>query len=115
MSEKDLITKYVPSYVSSNNPSSWSSVSNFSVNEILAGGEAVYGLMHDTRLEISILVKFLGNIDQSADVAQNTKRYGNNKFTNYEDYISKNPKLTIHEYYEDVRKRATDATKNQLN
>lgn len=112
MNEQDLITKYVPSYVNPNNPSSWASVSTFSAYEILNGEEGVYGLMHEARLEISTLLKYLGEIDEAADAAMPVKKY-TNSMTNYHDYLSDNPKMTIHEYYEEVRRRIGEADKNQ--
>lgn len=113
MSEKDLITKYVPSYVNPNNPSSWASVSAFSAYEIMNGPENVYGLMHDTRLEISTLLKNLGEIDEAVDVAQTVKKYTVDNLTSYEEYFSENPKMTIHEYYEEILRRIAEADKNQ--
>ena len=112
MNEKDLITKYVPSYVNPNNPSSWASVSNFSVYEILNGEEGVYGLMHDTRLEISTLIKHLGEIDEAADKAMPVKKFTTSSAT-YQDYITDNPKLTLHDYYEEVRRRIAEADKQE--
>jgi hypothetical protein len=112
MSEKDLITKYVPSYVNPNNPSSWASVSNFSAHEIINGEEGIYGLMHDTRLEISTLLKYLGTIDEVTDTAMTAKKY-TNSMTTYQEYLSDNPKLTIHEYYEEVKRRIAEADKNE--
>lgn len=112
MNEKDLITKYVPSYVNPNNPSSWASVSNFSVYEILNGEEGVYGLMHDARLEISTLIKYLGEIDEATDKAMPIKKF-NNSMTTYQDYIADNPKLTLHDYYEEVRRRIAEADKQE--
>lgn len=112
MSEKDLITKYVPSYVNPNNPSSWASVSSFSANEIINGGEDVYGLMHDARLEISTLLNHLGKIDEEVDKVLPPKKY-TNAMTTYQDYFTDNPKLTIHDYYEEVRRRIAEADKKE--
>jgi hypothetical protein len=112
MNEKDLITKYIPSYVNTNNPSSWASISAFSAYEILNGKEGVYGLMHDTRFEISTLLKHLGTIDEATDAAMPTKKYSNS-MTTYHDYLSDNPTMTIHEYYEEVRRRVAEANKNE--
>lgn len=111
INEESLITKYVSSYVNPNNPSSWASVSDFSAYEIIGGPESVYGLMPDARLEVSTLLKYLGVIDEATDFAQTVKKYSNGKFHNYQDYISLNPKLTIHDYYEEIRKRIADADK----
>ena len=113
MSEKDLITKYIPSYVNQDNPLLWVSVIDFSADKILNGQGVVYRITHDTRLEVSTLLKYLGAIDEAIDSSQLVKRYENNKFSGYEEYLSNNPKLTIHEYYEDIRKRVTEANKNE--
>jgi hypothetical protein len=114
MTEQELITKYVPSYVNPNNPSSWASVSAFSAYEVLNGAEGVYGLLHDARLEISTLLKYLGEIDEATDAAMPVKKY-NNSMTTYHEYLSDNPKLTVHDYYEEVRRRIAEADKNQKN
>lgn len=113
MTEKELITKYVPSYVDPNNPSSWASVSGFSADEILNGPESVYGLMSDTRLEISSLLKHLGTIDEATDYLQPTKKYSTGKFRTYQDYLATNPKITIHDYYDEVKRRVVEADKNE--
>lgn len=110
-SEKDLITKYIPSYVNPNNPSSWVSVSMFSTNEILNADEGVYGLMHDTRLEISSYLQQLGTIDEATDFAQPAQKYIANRLPNYQAYLSLNTKFTVHDYYEEVRKRIAEADK----
>jgi hypothetical protein len=110
-SEQDLITKYIPSYVNPNNPSSWVSISTFNTNEILNADEGVYGLMHDTRLEISSFLQQLGAIDEATDFAQLAKKYTANRLQNYQAYLSFNSKLTIHDYYEEIRKRIAEADK----
>lgn len=115
MIEKDFITKYVPSYVDPNNPSSWASVSNFSIYEIIHGAEAVYGLSDQSRSEISHLIKHLGTIDQATDISQEIKKYGNGGFATYEDYILSNQKMTIHDYYNEVRSRIASAEKKEHN
>lgn len=115
MTEKELITKYVPSYVDPNNPSSWASVSGFSADEILNGPEAVYGLMPDARLEISSLLKHLGTIDEATDYLQTIKKYTAGNFHGYQAYLAANPKLTLHEYYDEVKKRITEADKKEKN
>lgn len=113
--EKDFITKYVPSYVDPNNPSSWASVSNFSVHEIIHGSEGIYGLTDQARSEISFLIKRHGTIDQATDISQEIKKYGNEGFSNYEEYILSNQKLTIHDYYNEVRSRIASAEKKEHN
>ena len=101
LNEEQLITKYVPTYVVNvDNPSLWSSISNFSAYEIINGPEAVYGLTTDRRLEISSLIKNLGTIDETIS----REKYNGGKYVDYKGYILKNSKLTIHEYYEHVRR-----------
>jgi hypothetical protein len=112
VNEKDLITEYVPTYVNPNNPSSWASISAFNASEILHGGEGVYGLMRDTRFEISTLLKQLGEIDERVDEAMTEKKF-NNSMTTYNEYLSDNPSITIHDYYEEVRRRIAEADKNE--
>lgn len=119
LNEEALFTKYVPLYINPNNPSSLASVSGFSAHEIIHGSETVYGLPHDTRLEISGLLKYLGTIDEITDSVQTVKKYGAGKLYSYQDYLTFNPKLatqiTIHEYYEEVRKRIAEADKIENN
>lgn len=111
ITEASLITKYAPSYVNPNNPSSWAAVSSFIAGEIISGPESVYGLIPDARFEISSLLKYLGTIDEATDFAQPIKKYGEGKFRHYQDCISTSQKLTVHDYYEEIRKRIADADK----
>ncbi len=113
LTEEQLIAKHTPSYVTPTNPSSWSSVSNFSANEIIHGGESVYGIMSDTRLEISTLLKYLGTIDEETDKLQSVRKYIGTDIHTYQEYISLNPKLTIHDYYEEMRRRIAEADKKE--
>lgn len=99
MTEQALIAKYIPSYVKTNNPSSWASVSGFSAYEIIHGPEVVYGLDSDNRLELSSLIKNLGTLDEATGVI----KYRNGNWQNYQEYLDSEQKLTIHEYYEAIR------------
>lgn len=115
MGEKDLITTYVPLYVNRDNPSSWAAVSDFSACEILNGDENVYGLKHNegARIEISTLIKHLGLIDEASDTLSDNPKYTNSNYSNYEDYLSKNPRITIHDYDEEIRRKVTEANNNE--
>lgn len=113
LTEEQLIAKYTPSYVTPSNPASWSSVSGFSANEIIHGEESVYGIMHDTRLEISTLLKNLGTIDEETDGLQPLRKYTGTDINTYQEYISLSPKLTIHDYYEEIRRRIVEADKKE--
>lgn len=115
LSEEQLITKYIPSYVDLNNPSSWASVSGFSAYEIINGEEGVYGLTSDRRLEISSLLKQLGTIDEELDATRITGKYASKGIHTYQDYISLNPKYTIHEYYDEIRKGIASADNRTTN
>ncbi len=115
LSEEQLITKYIPSYVDLNNPSSWASVSGFSAYEIINGEEGVYGLTSDRRLEISSLLKQLGTIDEELDATRITGKYASKGIRTYQDYISLNPKYTIHEYYDEIRKGIASADNRTTN
>lgn len=58
-----LISKYVPSYVTTTNPSSWSQVSAFDSYEILNNPTTtLYGLDTDQRHEVSLLVSNMDKI-----------------------------------------------------
>lgn len=113
MTEKELIAKYVPSYVNPENPSSSADVSGFSVYEILYGKEGVYGLLNDSRREISTLIKYFGTIDEATDIACQEKKYLPGGYATYKDYIIENQSLSIHDYYMYVKRRMTEADANK--
>lgn len=113
LTEEKLIEKYVSSYVNPNNPASWKSVSEYSANEIFHGEESVYGIMSDTRLEVSTLLKDLGTVDEETDRLQASRKYTGTDISTYQEYISLNPKLTVHDYYEEMRRRIAEADKKE--
>ncbi|MCF7844083.1 hypothetical protein K9M47_04310 [Candidatus Gracilibacteria bacterium] len=115
LSEDALYTKYISSYVNENNPSSLAAVYGFSAYEIINGPEIVYGLTSDIRLEISSLLKQLGLIDKAIDVTRNIGKYNNGGLHNYQDYIHNSPKLTIHEYYSEIRKGIASSNNRIVN
>ncbi len=96
MNEKDLITKYVPSYANTSNPSSWASVSNFDAYEILHNPDNVYGLTDQQRLEVSQLILLMQKLilatKSTLDITQG---------------------ITIHTLYDETRRAIASADKNK--
>lgn len=98
MNEELLISKYIPSYANSGNPSSWSTVSEFDAFEILQNPNPVYGLTDEQRLSVSELITHMEEL--TAKTKLNIK-------------IS--PKLTIHMLYEQVRRNIASLDKLEQN
>lgn len=102
--EENFFTKYVPSYINPNNPSLLASVSGFSTYEIIHGAEMVYGLQRDNRTEISSLIKNMGILGEELGA-----------WKSWEKYLEENPKLTIHQYYEQIRVVVALGDKSEYN
>lgn len=94
MTEKDLIIKYVPSYANTNNPSSWTAVSDFDAFEILNNPEHVYGLSDQQRLEVSNLIHLMVKLTQATNTV-----------------VTLTKGITVHMLYEQTKKTVALADK----